>query len=95
MKPKLADLRKSYEKGSLDIQDVLDNPLQLFQSWFYDAKATDSIDEANAMSLTTLGRVIKALGDGGHVPFRDSKLTQLLRESLGGNSKTTLVCTLS
>jgi len=55
MKPKLADLRKSYEKGSLDIQDVLDNPLQLFQSWFYDAKATDSIDEANAMSLTTLG----------------------------------------
>jgi kinesin family member 5 len=47
------------------------------------------------MSLTTLGRVIKALGDGGHVPFRDSKLTQLLRESLGGNSKTTLVCTLS
>lgn len=47
------------------------------------------------MSLTTLGRVIKALGDGGYVPFRDSKLTQLLRESLGGNSKTTLICTLS
>ena len=47
------------------------------------------------MSLTTLGRVISALGDGGYVPFRDSKLTQLLRESLGGNSKTTLLCTLS
>lgn len=47
------------------------------------------------MSLTTLGRVIKALGDGGYVPFRDSKLTQLLRGSLGGNAKTTLVCTLS
>ena len=48
------------------------------------------------MSLTTLGRVIKALGDNGsYVPFRDSKLTQLLRESLGGNSKTTLLLTLS
>lgn len=46
-------------------------------------------------SLTTLGRVIKALGDGGFVPFRDSKLTQLLRESLGGNSKTVMICTAS
>ena len=55
MKSKLADLRKSYEKGSLDIEDVSDNPLQLFQSWFFDAKEADSIDEANAMSLTTLG----------------------------------------
>lgn len=48
------------------------------------------------MSLTTLGRVITQLGEpGSYVPFRDSKLTQLLRESLGGNSKTTLICTLS
>lgn len=30
-----------------------------------------------------------------HVPFRDSKLTFFLKESLGGNSKTTLVCTTS
>lgn len=29
------------------------------------------------------------------MPFRDSKLTHLLRESLGGNSKTTLICTIS
>jgi kinesin family member 5 len=47
-------------------------------------------------SLTSLGRVIKALSSGdSHVPFRDSKLTHLLRESLGGNSKTTLICTCS
>ena len=47
-------------------------------------------------SLTSLGRVILALSNGeGHVPFRDSKLTHLLKESLGGNSKTALICTCS
>ena len=55
MKPKLADLRKSYERGTLDLHNVKDNPLQLFQTWFYEAKEADGIDEANAMSLTTLG----------------------------------------
>lgn len=55
MKPKLADLRKSYEKGTLDLHNVKDNPLQLFQTWFYEAKEAEAIDEANAMSLTTLG----------------------------------------
>jgi len=47
-------------------------------------------------SLTSLGRVINALTKAEkHVPFRDSKLTHLLKESLGGNSKTCLVCTIS
>ena len=47
-------------------------------------------------SLSTLGRVIQALTvHDEHIPFRDSKLTHLLRESLGGNSKTTLICTIS
>ena len=54
-KPKLADLRKSYEKGTLDFRHASNNPLDLFQKWFYEAEETDSIDEANAMSLTTLG----------------------------------------
>lgn len=54
-KPKLADLRKSYDKGTLDIHHVGDNPLQLFQNWFFQAQEADTIDEANAMSLTTLG----------------------------------------
>ena len=39
----------------LDLDHVKDNPLQLFKTWFYEAKEADTIDEANAMSLTTIG----------------------------------------
>ena len=48
-------------------------------------------------SLTTLGKVIVALTDkrASHIPYRDSKLTRILSESLGGNSKTCLIITLS
>lgn len=48
-------------------------------------------------SLTTLGMVIYALTDkkSTHIPYRDSKLTRILSESLGGNSKTCLVITCS
>jgi len=52
-------------------------------------------------SLSTLGRVIQALSksdagcENAHVPFRDSLLTWLLKESLGGNAKTTMLACLS
>ena len=48
-------------------------------------------------SLTTLGKVIKSLTDkkSSHVPYRESKLTRILSESLGGNSKTCLIVTAS
>ncbi|KAL1541249.1 kinesin-like protein KIN-5D isoform X1 [Salvia divinorum] len=47
-------------------------------------------------SLLTLGRVIKALADNStHVPYRDSKLTRLLRDSLGGKTKTCIIATIS
>lgn len=44
-------------------------------------------------SLSVLGLVINLLTDGKstHIPYRDSKLTRILQESLGGNSRTTLV----
>ena len=47
--------------------------------------------------MTTLGKVIKALTDRGakHVPYRESRLTRMLSESLGGNSKTCLIITCS
>ena len=58
-----------------------------------------TVEEAKLInkSLTTLGRVIYNLTDGksNHVPYRDSKLTRVLQESLGGNSKTCLIITCS
>lgn len=48
-------------------------------------------------SLSCLGNVIYALTEKGreHIPYRDSKLTYLLQDSLGGNSKTILIATCS
>ncbi|XP_058214958.1 kinesin-like protein KIN-5D [Rhododendron vialii] len=47
-------------------------------------------------SLLTLGRVINALVEhSGHVPYRDSNLTRLLRDSLGGETKTCMIATIS
>lgn len=45
------------------------------------------------MSLTALGNVIAALVDGKskHVPYRDSKLTRMLQDSLGGNTRTVMI----
>ncbi|KAJ6328059.1 hypothetical protein OIU77_009864 [Salix suchowensis] len=51
--------------------------------------------------LLALGNVISALGDekkrkeGVHVPYRDSKLTRLLQDSLGGNSRTVMIACIS
>lgn len=49
------------------------------------------------LSLSALGNVISALvdGRGKHIPYRDSKLTRLLQDSLGGNTKTVMVAAVS
>lgn len=49
------------------------------------------------LSLSALGNVISALVDGRakHIPYRDSKLTRLLQDSLGGNTKTLMVACIS
>ena len=46
--------------------------------------------------MSALGNVISALVDGKstHIPYRDSKLTRLLQDSLGGNAKTVMVATI-
>lgn len=48
-------------------------------------------------SLSALGNVINSLTDGKsrHIPYRNSKLTRILQESLGGNSRTTLIINCS
>ncbi|KAF8397540.1 hypothetical protein HHK36_016458 [Tetracentron sinense] len=47
-------------------------------------------------SLLTLGRVINSLVEhSAHIPYRDSKLTRLLRDSLGGKTKTCIIATIS
>ncbi len=49
------------------------------------------------LSLSALGNVISALVDGksSHIPYRDSKLTRLLQDSLGGNTKTVMIACVS
>ena len=75
-KEDLGQLRKSYDKSSLDLSDVRDDPIGFFKKWFDEASNHSEIEEANAMSLATLGiddfpksRVVllKALTDKGFV----------------------------
>ena len=58
-----------------------------------------TLEEAKKInrSLSSLGNVINALTDSKstHIPYRDSKLTRILQESLGGNSRTTLIVNCS
>ncbi|XP_039043495.1 kinesin-like protein KIN-7N [Hibiscus syriacus] len=50
-------------------------------------------------SLMVLGNVINKLSNGAkqraHIPYRDSKLTRILQTALGGNAKTSIICTLA
>lgn len=59
----------------------------------------DRLKEASKinLSLSALGNVISALVNAKvkHVPYRDSRLTRLLQDSLGGNTKTLMVACLS
>ncbi|WP_339657315.1 pyridoxamine 5'-phosphate oxidase [uncultured Maribacter sp.] len=55
MQKDLSDYRKSYEKSALMEDSISDNPIQLFQTWFYEVEKSDSVDEPNAMTVSTLG----------------------------------------
>ena len=87
------ETKTTYKVGKLHLVDLAGSERQ---------KKTEAegsrLDEAKSInwSLTVLGNVIKALIDKNakHVPYRDSKLTRLLQDSLGGNTKTVMIANL-
>eukprot|EP00090_Calanus_glacialis_P013510 TRINITY_DN22193_c0_g1_i2.p1 TRINITY_DN22193_c0_g1~~TRINITY_DN22193_c0_g1_i2.p1 ORF type:complete len:890 (-),score=194.71 TRINITY_DN22193_c0_g1_i2:567-3236(-) len=81
-------------KGKLNLVDLAGSERQSKTE-----ASGDRLKEATKinLSLSALGNVISALVDGKskHIPYRDSKLTRLLQDSLGGNTKTMMVACLS
>ena len=76
MNPNLADLRKSYEKGDLNIVDS--DPMVLFATWFKIAETSKEIEEPNAMTLSTQSKngfprsrvvLLKGFSEDGFVFF--------------------------
>src|SRR5210317_597974 len=51
----LGHLRKSYTKSELTVVDIENNPMSFFKKWFEEASQHPEIEEANAMTLATLG----------------------------------------
>ncbi|KAJ3314884.1 Kinesin-like protein kif21b [Boothiomyces sp. JEL0838] len=87
------------------------NQILLSKFHFVDLAGSERLKRTNAegdrkkegisinQGLLALGNVISALGDEsrktGHVPYRDSKLTRMLQDSLGGNSQTLMLACIS
>ncbi|SHE75745.1 Pyridoxamine 5'-phosphate oxidase [Psychroflexus salarius] len=55
MQDNLHDYRKSYTKSALTRDNLDANPMQQFRTWFYEADNSNTVDEANAMSVSTIG----------------------------------------
>ncbi|WKB81606.1 pyridoxamine 5'-phosphate oxidase [Cellulophaga lytica] len=55
MKKDLGNYRKSYQKSELLESGLTNNPIELFQKWFYEVEATDGVEEPNAMTISTIG----------------------------------------
>ncbi len=55
MQKDLGNYRKTYDKSELIEGNVSDNPMQLFQTWFYETEQSDTVDEPNAMTVSTIG----------------------------------------
>lgn len=86
--------KPSIKAGKLNLVDLAGSERQS------KTQATgDRLKEAKNinLSLSALGNVIAALASGkkGHIPYRDSKQTRLLQDSLGGNTKTLMIAALS
>ncbi|KAM0826231.1 hypothetical protein ACQ4PT_069010 [Festuca glaucescens] len=79
--------------GKLNLVDLAGSE-NISRSGARDGRAREA-GEINK-SLLTLGRVINTLVEhSGHIPYRDSKLTRLLRDSLGGKTKTCIIATIA
>ncbi len=55
MEKDLSNYRKSYEKGELLLENVPENPIELFRNWFIEIDTHFDIDETNAMTVSTIG----------------------------------------
>lgn len=55
MKQDLSYKRKVYEKQAMNFDSLRDNPIEQFRDWFVQAEESDGVDEANAMSVATIG----------------------------------------
>lgn len=55
MEKDLGTYRKSYEKQALEEGSISDNPMQQFQTWFYEVEQSEGAEEPNAMSVASMG----------------------------------------
>jgi len=55
MQKDLGNYRKSYGKSELTEASVSENPMELFQKWFYEVETSESVHEPNAMTVSTVG----------------------------------------
>jgi len=55
MEKDLSNYRKVYVKKELLKRDVPENPMELFQTWFHELEQSNTVDEANAMTISTVG----------------------------------------
>ncbi|KAF2880164.1 hypothetical protein ILUMI_26027, partial [Ignelater luminosus] len=85
---------ETIRKGKLNLVDLAGSERQAKTG-----ATGDRLKEATKinLSLSALGNVISALVDGKakHIPYRDSKLTRLLQDSLGGNTRTLMIACVS
>eukprot|EP01022_Parablepharisma_sp_SALTPOND_P019294 TRINITY_DN326_c0_g2_i1.p1 TRINITY_DN326_c0_g2~~TRINITY_DN326_c0_g2_i1.p1 ORF type:complete len:791 (+),score=81.13 TRINITY_DN326_c0_g2_i1:641-3013(+) len=91
----LDDAPKSIKVGKLNLVDLAGS--ERLSITGATGKRLEECKKIN-QSLSALGNVIAALTDSRartHIPYRDSKLTRLLEDSLGGNCKTTMMAMIS
>jgi pyridoxamine 5'-phosphate oxidase len=56
MEKDLGNYRKIYQKKELSIKEVSDNPIELFQKWFFEVEEFGGDSETNAMTISTIGK---------------------------------------